>query len=204
MAARTRRLAAAALAIGLLGGCAASKPMKYYRLTNVRDSAPAGEAEPLPITLVVGTLTTSRMYREDRIVYGDGHEMGAYQYQRWADPPTEMIEQVLLRRLRSSGRYQAVYYKRSNTTGDYELRGRLQDFHEVTGNPLRARMTLELELRDVKSGRTVWTHDYAHDEPVDKKDVHSVVAALDRNAQQAVSEVVASLEQYFASRGAAR
>ena len=197
-------MAAAALAIGILGGCATSKPMKYYRLTNPQEAAPTGGAEPLPITLIVGALTTSRMYREDRIIYGNGSEMGAYQYQRWADPPTEMIEQVLVRRLRTSGHYKAVYYKRSNTTGDYELRGHLQDFHEVTGSPLVARMTLELEMRDVKTGATVWTRDYTHDEPVDKKDVPSVVAALDRNAQRGVTEMVASLEQYFASHSTPR
>jgi len=44
---------------------------------------------------------TSHLYREDRIVYGNGAEqLGTYEYQRWAEPPTEMIQEVLLRELR--------------------------------------------------------------------------------------------------------
>jgi ABC-type uncharacterized transport system auxiliary subunit len=64
---------------------------------------------------------------------------------------------------------------------------------------MAARVTWELELRDLKSGATVWTHYYTHDEPVSGKDVPAVVAALDRNVQRGVKEVVASLDQYFAS-----
>jgi ABC-type uncharacterized transport system auxiliary subunit len=54
-------------------------------------------------------------------------------------------------------------------------------------------------MRDLNTGGTVWTHYYTHDEPVSGKDVSSIVAALDRNVQRAVAEVVASLDQYFAA-----
>jgi ABC-type uncharacterized transport system auxiliary subunit len=175
--------------------------MKYFRLTVSAEAAQAETAVAYPVTLIVGPLATSHLYREDRIVYGNGHQMGTYEYQRWTEPPTEMIEQALLHRLRASGRYRSVTYRRSNAKGDYELHGRLQDFQELTGDRLAARVTLELEMRDLKTGETVWTHDYTHDEPVDRKDVSAVVAALDRNAQRGLSEMLASLEQYFASHG---
>jgi ABC-type uncharacterized transport system auxiliary subunit len=83
--------------------------------------------------------------------------------------------------------------------GDFALRGRLYDFKELTGGQMSARVTLELEMRNLKTGATVWTHYYTHDEPVGGKDVQAVVAALDRNVQQGVSEVVTSLDQYFSS-----
>lgn len=125
--------------------------------------------------------------------------MGTYEYQRWAEPPTEMIEEVLLRSLRTSGHYKAVYMHRSNANGDFALRGRLYDFKEVSGGPIVARVTFDLELRDLKSGATVWTHFYTHDEPAGGKDVPSIVAALDRNVQAGVKEVLTGLEQYFAT-----
>src|SRR2546430_8526679 len=60
-------------------------------------------ANPIPVTLQVGLLTASHLYREDRIVYsGTGQSMGTYEYQRWAEPPTEMIQDVLFRQLRAS------------------------------------------------------------------------------------------------------
>lgn len=199
-----RRLTSVALAIGLLSGCGAARPIKYFQLTVPSEAAQVEKADAaFPVTLLVGSLMTSHLYREDRIVYGNGREqMGTYEYQRWANSPTEMIEEVLLRRLRASGRYQAVYYQRSSTHGDFALLGRLYDFSELTGSQFSARVTLELEMRDLKTGATVWTHDYTHDEPVVGKDVRAVVVALDRNVQRGVSEILTSLNQYFASSGA--
>jgi ABC-type uncharacterized transport system auxiliary subunit len=64
---------------------------------------------------------------------------------------------------------------------------------------MSARVTFDLEMRDLKNGATVWTHYYTHDEPTGGKDVPAVVAALDKNVQLAVKEIVESLDQYFAS-----
>lgn len=196
---------------GLLGSCGAARPSKYYQLTvpgaagaQTADSAPEGKAsDPIQLTLLVGNLMASHLYREDRIVFGGaGEQMGTYEYQRWAEPPTEMVQEVLLRALRSSGRFRAVYVQRSNINGDFLLRGRIYDFKEVSGNPMTARVTMELEMRDLKAGATVWTHYYQHDEPVSGKDVPAVVAALDRNVQLGVKEVLGSLQEYFAAHPA--
>lgn len=183
-----------------LSGCGAARPSKYYQLTVPGEQSTAQSADPIPATLLLGPLMASHLYREDRIVYSmGGEQMGTYEFQRWAEPPTEMMEEVLLRQLRASGHYKSVYPHRSNATGDFQLRGRLYDFKEVSGKSIVAKITFDLELRDLKSGATVWTHFYTHDEPVEGKDVPSVVAALDRNAQAGVRGVLVGLEQYFAA-----
>lgn len=189
-----------ALVAGWASGCGATRPSRYYQLTVPPEPAPVEHPDAVPVSLLLGTLMTSHLYREDRIVFGNGsEEMGTYEYQRWSEPPTEMIEEVLLRELRASGHYRAVHFRRSNMTGDFAIRGRLYDFKEVEGKPLSARVTVELEMRDLKSGATVWSHFYTHDEPVKEKNVPAIVAALDENVQHAVKEIVASLDQYFAS-----
>jgi len=186
--------------IGLFSGCRAARPSRYYQLTVPSDAGAVEKADAVPVTLLLGQLMTSHLYREDRIVYGNGAEqLGTYEYQRWAEPPTEMIQEVLLRELRSSGRYRAVHYRRSNMKGDFALRGNLYDFKEVDGGQMSARVTLEFEMRDLKSGATVWTYYYSHDEPASEKGVPALVTALDKNVQRGVKEVVESLDQYFAS-----
>jgi ABC-type uncharacterized transport system auxiliary subunit len=191
----------AALAAGLFTGCGAARPSKFYELTIPGDSASTTARSPLPVSLLLGPLRAEHLYREDAIVYGSSTEtMGTYQYQKWAEPPNEMLVQMLLRDLRASGRYRSVDFLRSNSRGDYILYGRLYDFKEITGTPVLARVTVDLELRDSKSGATVWTHYYSHDEPVTGKDVAAVVAALDRNALHGMAEVESSLEQYFSNR----
>src|SRR2546425_3520592 len=199
-AARRTLIMAFALMVGLLSGCGATRPSKYYQLTVPADPPAVEKADTIPVTLLLGALMTSHLYREDRIVYGnDGEQMGTYEYQRWAEPPAEMIQEVLLRELRASGRYRAVQYRRSNIQGDFALRGQLYDFKELAGEQMSARVTLELEMRDLKNGATVWTHYYSHDEPANGKNVPAVVAALDKNVQRGVKEIVESLDQYFAS-----
>jgi ABC-type uncharacterized transport system auxiliary subunit len=195
----------AALMALFLCACGAARPSKYYQLT-IPGDAPAGQATdppPAPVTLLVGNLFSSDLYREDRIVYSTaGQQMGTYEYERWAEPPTEMIQEVLLRELRSSGRYRAVFTHKSDTNGDFLLRGRLYDFKEISQNGMSARLTVEFEMRDLRNGATVWTHYYQHDEPVNGKNVPAVVAALDKNVQRAVKEALESLDQYFASHPA--
>ncbi len=193
-------ITAVALMVGWLSGCGSTRPAKYYQLTVPTDAGAVEKVDAVPVTLLLGELMTSHLYREDRIVYGNGPEqLGTYEFQRWAEPPTEMIQEVLLRELRASGHYRAVHIRRSNVQGDFALRGRLYDFKEVSGGQISARVTLELEMRDLKNGATVWTHYYTHDEPASGKDVPAIVAALDKNVQRGVKEIVESLDQYFAS-----
>jgi ABC-type uncharacterized transport system auxiliary subunit len=198
--ARRALIAAAALMVGLLSGCGATRSARYYQLTVPTEPAAVERGDAVPVTLLLGALMTSHLYREDRIVYGSGSEkLGTYEFQRWAEPPAEMIQEVLLRELRASGRYRAVHYRRSNMQGDFAIRGRLYDFKEVDGGAVAARVTLEMEMRNLKTGATVWTHYYTHDEPASGKDVAAIVAALDKNVQLAVKDVVQSLDGFFAS-----
>src|ERR1700730_5173578 len=165
---------------GGLAGCGATRPAASEQLTVPPDVHHA-ETNASGISLALGPLVASHLYREDRIVYSSGpQQMGTYEFQRWTEPPAEMIQAVLLRELRASGQYRDVFFQRSSSRADYVLRGRLYDFKEVTANSLAARVTVEFELRDTQSGSTVWSHYYSHDEPVSGKDVPAMVAALDR------------------------
>ena len=191
------------LCLGILNGCGAARPSKFYQLTAVSDRPSGAEPSPYAVTLLLGPITSSHLYRDDHIVYtSNGQAMGTYEYQRWAEPPSEMIDDVLLRELRVSGRYQHVYSLRSDVRGDYLLRGHLYDFREISGNGLATRVAFEFELLDSKTGSTVWTRYYSHDEPVDGKDVPAVVAALNRNVSSGLSELREGLDEYFSTNTA--
>jgi len=182
----------------LLAGCGHMQPVKYYEI-----SYPAvgpAKQEPLNATLLVRAFSTSHLYREDRIVYGSASEqMGMYQNERWSEPPTEMLQHDLVRELRSSGRFRYVTALRSDSSGDFILTGHLYDFKEVSGNGIVARISFDVELRDLKAGKTVWTYTYNHDEPSGGKGVADVVAAMDRNVQRSVQEVQAGVLQALAA-----
>ena len=188
------------LALGILTGCGAARPSKFYQLTPASDQPLGANPSPYAVTLLLGPTTSPRLYRDDHIVYtSNGQAMGTYEYHRWAEQPSEMIDDVLLRELQISGRYQHVYSLRSDARGDYLLHGHLYDFREISGKILAARVAFEFELRDSKTGNTVWTRYYSHDEPVDGKDVSAVVAALNRNVLDGLSELNKGLDQYFST-----
>ena len=189
-------------AIAIAGACSCGTvpATKYYQLKPPTEVTSAPAANPLPITLLVGPLKASHLYREDRLVYATaGEEMGTYQTHRWAQPPTEMVQELLWRSLRASGRYGSVNLLTSSSRGDFVLEGNLYDFKEISGPNLGARLNLELELHDMKTGAIVWTHACNRDEPVTGKGVPAVVAALDEDAQNCVSDAEAGLNEYFAA-----
>jgi ABC-type uncharacterized transport system auxiliary subunit len=189
--------------LGMLNGCGAARSSEFYQLTVPSEKASAANPAPYPVTLVLGPITTSDLYRDDHAVYtANGEVIGTYEYRRWAEPPTEMINDVLLRELQRAGHYEHVYALASDVHGDYVLRGRLYDFREIDENELSARVAFDFELRDSRTGTTVWNHSYSHDEPVNEKDVSAVVAAMDRNVRSGLSEVLEGLDKYFSTRSA--
>jgi ABC-type uncharacterized transport system auxiliary subunit len=182
-----------------VSACGAARPIRYYQL-NVPEVVPPSNTEALPVSIVLGTLATSHLYREDRIVYGlQGEAMGTYDYQRWAEAPTAMIQAILLRDLRNTNRFRQVYSMKSAVHGDYVLYGQLYDFKEVSEPNLVARVSFELELRDTKKSVNVWNIAYHQDEPVGAKDPAAVVAALDKNIHRGLDQAVAGIDQYFAA-----
>src|SRR5271170_516805 len=198
----TRRIQQAALILfiaGVVAGCGASRPVKYYVLDI--GPTPANSAAPqFPIVLLVSRITASSLYRDDRLVYGTGKvQLGTYEYQRWAAPPAEMIQDMLIGTLRASGTYRSVSRISSSVRGDYVIRGHLYALDDVLAPGLAARFTFQLELFDPKSGATVWSGAYAHDEPVTGKAVADVVQAQDRNVNAGLSQLAGQIGQFFTS-----
>jgi ABC-type uncharacterized transport system auxiliary subunit len=189
------------LAAGVAAGCGASRPMKYYTLDATPEPAQALlPSSQFPVTLLVARVASSHLYRDDHLVYGmSAEELGTYEYQRWAEPPVDMIQNGLIASLRSTGQFRSVAAVASNLRGDYLLRARLDALEEIDKPQLAARFSLQLELYDPKTASTVWSDSYSHDEPVSGKKVPDVIAALDQNVKTGLNQLASNLGEYFAS-----
>ncbi|HEY1424031.1 MAG TPA: ABC-type transport auxiliary lipoprotein family protein [Candidatus Acidoferrum sp.] len=187
-------------AASILAGCVTARSPRYYYL-----NAPAVEPQPaaqqFPVTILVGRLNAPRVMRDDRVVYGmTDVELGVDEYHRWSEPPTEMIEELLVTILRRSGQYKSVQKISSTARGDFLLRGHLTSFNEEDGpNGIVARFNIQLELLDQKAGVVVWAQPYSHDEPVAKKTVSAVVESLQKNVDAGLEQLTGGLTQYFAT-----
>jgi ABC-type uncharacterized transport system auxiliary subunit len=193
----TRLVFISALSLSLIS-CAKSKPIHYY--TVALPVAPPLSTGAHPLPLLVGRIGGADIYRDTPIVYRIGtNEIGSYQYSRWAEPPVELVKNKLIRILSASGDYQSVTSLGSNSTGQFVVRGRLYEFVEVDGADITGLVSMEFELYDRKSDKTLWTHFYSHSEPVQSKDIPAVVSALDTNLDHGLKEVAAGLSQYFSA-----
>ncbi len=197
-------LFAAAVCLIAITGCGAARPVRYYTLEQPPASADAPPAHPLNISLLVARVRTTQLLEDDRIVYGTGPvEMGVYTSHRWAEPPAEMIETMLIRQLRATGQYESVQQLAGAARGNYIVRGRLISLKEMDlPSGIVARFAMELNLFNPKTGTVVWSQTYSHDEPVPEKTVNAVVQALQRNAETGLGQLAAGLGQYFDSHSA--
>src|SRR5580704_4030925 len=125
------------LAFGfVVAGCGVSRPVHYYVLDPGGNSAPAptptAGSPRFPIRLLVARVSSSHLYRDDRLVFGSGPvELGTFEYQRWAEPPAEMVQDALINVLQSTGDYRSVSAISSSVRGEYILRSQMNSLDEV-------------------------------------------------------------------------
>jgi cholesterol transport system auxiliary component len=184
-----------------LSGCGSTKPIRYYTIQS--PTAPALSTGKGTVSLVVASIGGPEILRGSPIAYRVGaNEIGTYQYSQWEEPPTEMIQNSLIRLLRESGNYQSVESLSGGSDGQFVVRGRLNDFEEVDGPAITGLVSMEFELYDRKSGKVVWTHSYSQSEPANGKDISAIVSALDVNLDRGLKEVAAGIDQYFSTNSA--
>ena len=184
-------------AVGL-GACRGGRLIRYYTVELPPAAQPSTNI--YPITVLIGRIGAPEILQDEAIAYRTGpNEIGTYSYHHWAEPPVRMVKVILIRQLRASGKYQSVADLGSTVQGEFVLRGRLYDFEEVDAGSTAALVTMEFELFDRKTAKTVWTHFYSHSEPVQGKEIPDVVSALDRNLVRGLTEVTSGLDAYFSA-----
>jgi ABC-type uncharacterized transport system auxiliary subunit len=188
----TRTILVVLLAL-MATGCLPHK-IQYYQLSAFeQQQVPYAEAGPL---LLVGRIATPQALQDGRIRYRQGpNEVGAYEYHRWTDPPGIMVRDSLIQILRASGRYKSVEEMGTSAVGDYAVRGKLLEFAELDGPGIQTRVSLDLELREVRTGRLVWSQLLTRDDPIQAKKVSDVVQSLDRNLRAVLAEAAAAIGQ---------
>jgi ABC-type uncharacterized transport system auxiliary subunit len=97
-----------------------------------------------PITILVGRVATPQLYRDSRIVYGSGPvQLGTYEYNRWAQMPSDMIQEALISALRSTGQYRSVTAVGSTARGDFVVRSQLYSLYEVDQPQIAGRFSMQ-------------------------------------------------------------
>jgi ABC-type uncharacterized transport system auxiliary subunit len=182
----------------MLAGCANNRPVHYYTISPALAATPAKADGP---TILVGIIATPESLQDARIRYRAGaNEVGTYEYHRWTERPGDMMRLSLVRALRSSGQYQRVLESSSSAVGDYLLRGKLYEFAEVDNPAVQTKISLQLEVVDKKTNRSVWDQVFERVEPANGKNMKEVVESMDRNLKQVVTDAAAGIDRYMAAK----
>lgn len=152
-----------------LGGCAAVESIPedvFYRLP----PPTAAPILPHPLTvqpLHVAAFRAHGILRERAIVdtEGSGVSLHQHRYAFWLDSPEKALPQQLVQYLRLA---QAAPLVSATPTpaAAYDIDGTIKNFERVTGTPVpSARVSIELELTERDTGRTLLIKDYTESIP---------------------------------------
>ena len=126
----------------VVAACAPARPIRYYRIEIPAPLAATANTD-FGVALQVASIDSPPIMRDGRILYQVGtHEVGAYEYHRWVETPDRVVQDSLVRMLRSSGKYQSVDTPRSTVKPDYIVQGKIYEFSEMDKPAVFSRVSL--------------------------------------------------------------
>lgn len=194
-----KALAVAAIAASL--GCGATAPPTHYYALDLPRPAPA--AERLAHTAVLMPIRAGEIARQGRIVYRESpHEVGFYEYHRWAEDPEDSVTEALASELLARGTFASVTPFDGRTQADFILRGELRSIEEIDyDGPVRASVEIALELVDADTSRVVWSDSARTEEDVPTAEVRAIVERLSASADRAIKRLAGLIDSHFRSGG---
>jgi len=185
--------------VGLLAGCGSEKvpPTRYYKLALPPAPAPAGPS--VPVSLRIEPFRSTRLLRQDRIVYRPSPvEVGYYEYHRWAEPPNDSVTKALADQLIKRRAFQSIRVSDGAEKADYVLRGTVDQLQEVDyKGGVRAQVSISAVLEEPVQRRTIWSGAASSESAVATRDVQAVVAAMGRASQQSIARLMADVTKFI-------
>ncbi len=122
---------------GLLSGCGlflgrSSPPEEQYAPEYPSPAFP--DRAPLDETVKVDRFVAAQAFSDTSMVYSSApFKRDVYNYSWWDENPGDMVTDFILRDLRNSGLYRAVFSYRSDVEARFHLDGGIDEFLEVDG-----------------------------------------------------------------------
>lgn len=176
-------------------GCASRPDIRYYSL-QVDDTALGRADVESDLVFSVESMIGDSAYEDTRIVYRvSPYRLDYYNYHRWTAPPGVMVSDFLRDAYEQSGYFRSVVAGFSPDAAVF-LSGRVIAFEEVDvdAKTWRARVKMNLFLREAATGEVVWSRTVIEEVPVEEQTPEGVAAAM----STAVTRIVADTAPEFA------
>lgn len=185
---------------GLLPGCGKPPALIHkYVLDYATPVLPAKSV--VPEALKVDLFSVAQAINTPDMVYSPGpYRSQVYQYHRWRVNPGFLVTDYLLRDLRQSGLFKAVFSYDSSARSRFVLEGGVEDFQEVDqGDSWQGVLGVNLTLLDTSkeeiTQKIVFQKNYRTEEQITEKTPRGLADAMSRAMQRVSGQIIADVHQ---------
>jgi ABC-type uncharacterized transport system auxiliary subunit len=181
----------------LINGCAGSgKPQ--YEVENYLLSYPAPSWDKpvkLNASIKFNRFSIAAAYNSANMVFRkDSYNLDSFNYSRWAVNPADMIADSLLRDMRQSGLFQAVFSRYETDEGRFVITGGVEEFFLRMGkNDKTAVIGISVLLKDAQEkeiGKSIlFQKKYVREEPLQESSPQGYCQAASK-AMRVISEQI--------------
>lgn len=168
-----------------------AEPINVYQL-------PSAQIEPqphpaVPLALRINTPSAGFAQSSPRmLVNPEGNQLSTYKGSRWSDPAPALMREYLTRAFNDAGLTSDVSTDEQALHADVHLGSELRRFQVVyPGGPVRVVIDFKARLVDPVNRRTLATHTFLIEQPLDDPQVTAVVEGFGMAAQQLAEQVLA-------------
>ena len=148
-------------------------------------------AQRSDLVLGIDYLSANAAYEDTRIIYRKSpYRLDYYNFHRWSAPPSVMLTDAMRDAFHESGYFKGVRSGFANGV-DILLKGRLIALEEVdvSEDEWRARIVLDLQAVDTRSGDVIWSRVVKKEQAIDERTPEGVAIASSKALKAIVAEI---------------
>jgi cholesterol transport system auxiliary component len=193
-----RKAAFCILIAALMIGCGSTHAKRYFEIRSV---APADPALPkIERRLLIETPSVDPLYDDIRILYRiSPFELKYYPYEFWAEKPGKQVGAAIAEYFGKKKVFPVVSRDLRLEGPEIVLKSRIHVIEEIDSpNAWQARLAMDLEFVDFKTGKAVASYSFDRKEPMARQigDLPAVASMiLDEELGKAVWELARALEK---------
>lgn len=128
-------------------------------------------------------------------LYQDG-SIGSYQYSRWSDTPSVMLEQLITQKIQDAKIFSSVAPLASQSKSDYMLESYLDSFyHNIEQNKSDGYINISCRLIDISQKKVISQQQFKITSPSKSIDAKGAIQALQNGSNALTQEVVLWIEK---------
>lgn len=193
-----------AVVVATLAACAVPLAQQEEADIYLLDARPAVGKAPSPAGAVLAVSMPRAWpgFETPRMAYVlQPHGLQYFTKSRWADTPARMLSPLLVQALEQGGAFAAVVHNPGAVAGTLRLDTELVRMRQEFGaEPSQVRLTLRVQLVDVRERRVIATREFEEVEVAEAGNANAGVIALNR----ALGRMLLRLAEFCASAAAGR